>query len=110
MRYEQTEQTVGKNGGLLFEYNALVNAIPESWKTAMDRNYQAVNIPHEINTEIGSLSNLINKKIRNVFDKLKNHDLIMCWKLFERKQQQKMNVNIVDYIGVAHEHAKESWL
>ena len=30
MRYEQIEQTVGTNGGLLFEYNALVNAIPES--------------------------------------------------------------------------------
>ena len=39
MRYEQIEQTVSKNGGLLFEYNAFVNAIPESWKTAMDRNY-----------------------------------------------------------------------
>ena len=39
MRYELIEQTVSKNGGLLFEYNAFVNAIPESWKTAMDRNY-----------------------------------------------------------------------
>ena len=39
LRYEQIEQTVGKNGGLLFEYNALFNAIPESWKTAMDTNY-----------------------------------------------------------------------
>ena len=29
MRYEQIEQTVGTNGRLLFEYNALVNAIPE---------------------------------------------------------------------------------
>ena len=110
MRYEQIEQTVGKNGGLLFEYNALVNAIPESWKTAMDRNYQAMIIPHEINTEIGSLSKLLNKKIRNVFEKLKNHHIIMCCKLFERKQQQKMNVNIVDYFGVAHELRKESWL
>ena len=89
LRYEQIEQTVGKNGGLLFEYNALVNAIPESWKTAMDRNYQAVIIPHEINTQIGSLSNLINKKIRNVFDKLKNHDIIMCCKRFETKNERE---------------------
>ena len=75
MRYEQIEQTVGTNGRFLFEYNALVNAIPESWKTRMDRNYQALIIPQEINTEIGPLSNLTNKKIRNVFDKLKNHDI-----------------------------------
>ena len=89
MRYEQIEQTVGTNGGLLFEYNALVNAIPESWKTRMDSNYQAMIIPQEINTEIGPLSNLTNKKIRNVFDKLKNHDICAAnfWK-------QKMNVKI----------------
>ena len=30
MSYDQTEHTVGTNGGLLFEYNALVNAVPES--------------------------------------------------------------------------------
>ena len=84
MRYEQIEQTVGTNGGLLLEYNALVSAIPESWKTRMDSNYQAMIIPQEINTEIGPLSNLTNKKIRNVFDKLKNHD--MCCKLLEKKK------------------------
>ena len=89
MRYEQIKQTVGTNGRLLFEYNALVNAIPESWKTAMDSNYQAVIIPQEINTEIGPLSNLTNKKIRNVFDKLKNHDMIMCCKLFETKNERE---------------------
>ena len=96
MRYEQIKQTVGTNGRLLFEYNALVNAIPESWKTAMDSNYQAVIIPQEINTEIGPLSNLTNKKIRNVFDKLKNHDICAAnvWK-------QKMNVNIEDYFSIA---------
>ena len=60
MRYEQT---VGTNGWLLFEYNALVNAVPEPWKTAMHNNYWAVIIPQEIlNTEIGPLSNLTKKK------------------------------------------------
>ena len=89
MRYEQIEQTVGTNGRLLFEYNALINAVPESWKTRMDSNYQAMIIPQEINTEIGPLSNLTNKKIRNVFDKLKNHNICAAnfWK-------QKMNVKI----------------
>ena len=85
MRYEQIEQTVGTNGRLLFEYNALVNAIPESWKTRMDSNYQAMIILQEINTEIGPLSNLTNKKIRNVFDKLKNHDI--CAANFWRKKK-----------------------
>ena len=105
MRYEQIEQTVGTNGRLLFEYNALVNAIPESWKTRMDRNYQAMIIPQEINTEIGPLSNLTNKKIRNVFDKLKNHNICAAnfWK-------QKMNVKIEDYFSIAHESTKESRL
>ena len=42
MRYEQIEQTVGTNGRLLFKYNALVNAVPQSWKTRMDSNYQAM--------------------------------------------------------------------
>ena len=50
MRYEQIEQTVGTNGRLFFECNALVNAIPESWKTRMDSNYQAMIIPQERNT------------------------------------------------------------
>ena len=105
MRYEQIEQTVGTNGRLLFECNALVNAIPESWKTRMDSNYQAMIIPQEINTEIGPLSNLTNKKIRNVFDKLKNHDICAAnfWK-------QKMNVKIEDYFTIAHESTKESRL
>ena len=105
MRYEQTEQTVGTNGRLLFEYNALVNAIPESWKTRMVSKFQAMIIPQEINTEIGPLSNLTNKKIRNVFDKLKNHDICAAnfWK-------QKMNVKIEDYFSIAHESTKESRL
>ena len=105
MRYEQTEQTVGTNGRLLFEYNALVNAIPESWKTRMVSKFQAMIIPQEINTEIGPLSNLTNKKIRNVFDKLKNHGICAAnfWK-------QKMNVKIEDYFSIAHESTKESRL
>ena len=84
MRYEQTEQTFGTNGALLFEYNALVNAIPESWKTAIGSNYQAMIIPKERNTEIGLLSNLTNKNIRHVFDKLKNYDI--CAANFWRKK------------------------
>ena len=75
MSYKRSEHTVGTNGGLLFEYNALVNAVPESWKTAMDSSYQAVIIPQEINTEIGPISNLTNKRIRNIFGKLKTHDV-----------------------------------
>ena len=82
MRYEQIEQTLGTNGEL-FEYYANF----KSWKTRMDSNYQAVIIPQEINTEIGSLSKLTNKNIRNVFDKLKNHD--MCCKLLETKNERE---------------------
>ena len=71
----------------------------------MDGNYQAVVIPQEINTEIGPLSNLTDKKIRNVFVKLKKHDICAAniWK-------QKMNVNIEDYISIAHKSSKESRL
>ena len=47
----------------MFEYNAL--------KTAMDSSYRPVFIPQERNTEIGPLTNLSNRMIGNVFDKLK---------------------------------------
>ena len=113
MRYEQIEKTVGTNGGLLLEYNALVNAIAESWKTRMDSNYQAMIIPQEINTEIGPLSNMTNEKIRNVLDKLKkNHEICAAnlWKQNHKNKNKnkKMNVNIEDYFSIAHESTKES--
>ena len=63
MSYEHIEQTVGTHGGLLFKYNALVNAVREFWKTTMDNNSLEVIIPQEIDTEIGPLGNLSNKLI-----------------------------------------------
>ena len=63
----------------MFEYNAL--------KTAMDSNYRPVFIPQEINTEIGPLTNLSNRVIRKVFDKLKNQDI--CATKFWREKKNK---------------------
>ena len=55
MSYEEIRQKVGTSGTLLFEYNALVRAIQESWKIEMDNNNIEVIIPREINTELGTL-------------------------------------------------------
>ena len=78
----------------MLEYNAL--------KPAVGSNHRPVIIPQEINTKVGPLSNLSYRMIRNVFDKLKNHDICAAkfWK-------QKTNVNI-DYFSITHESTKES--
>ena len=49
MSCEEKRQKVGTSGTLQFEYNALVIAIPESWKIEMDNNNIEVIIPGEIN-------------------------------------------------------------
>ena len=74
---------VGTHGGLLFEYNALVNAVPEFWKTTMDDNSLVAIFPQEIDTEIGPLSNLSNKMIIK-----KPHDICAAK---VGKQQMKVN-------------------
>ena len=82
MSYEEIRQKVGTSGTLQFEYNALVSAIPESWKVKMDNNNIEVIIPRKINTQFGSLSKLSNKMIRSFFDKQKNRDICAAnfWK------------------------------
>ena len=64
------------------EYNALLSAIPESWKVEMGNNNVGVIIPREINTELGPLSRLSNKMIRSFFDKQRNHNICAAnfWK------------------------------
>ena len=61
MSYKQIRQRSAHT--VLFEYNALVNAVRAFWKTTMDNNSLEVIIPQEIVTEIGPLSNLSNKLI-----------------------------------------------
>ena len=105
MSYEEIRQKAGTSGSLQFEYNALVSAIPESWKIEMNNHNTEVIIPREINTELGPLSKLSNKMIRSFFDKQKNHDICAAnfWK-------HKLNVNLQDPFIIAHECTKETRL
>ena len=105
MSYEEIRQKAGTSGSLQFEYNALVSAIPESWKIEMNNHNTEVIIPREINTELGPLSKLSNKMIRSFFDKQKNHDICAAnfWK-------HKLNVNLQDPFIIAHECTKETQL
>ena len=75
MSCEEKRQKVGTSGTLQFEYNALVIAIPESWKIEMDNNNIQVTIPREISMELSPLSGLSHKMIRSFLDKQKNHDI-----------------------------------
>ena len=84
MSFEEIRQKVGMSSSLQFECNALVNAIPESWKIEMNNNNIEVIIPREINTELGPLSKLSNNMIRSFFDKQKNHDI--CAAIFLETQ------------------------
>ena len=76
--YEQILQKVGTHSALVSEYNALINAVPESWKIKMNSNNFELIIPQEIISELDPLSELYNKEIRkkNIY-KLINHDIIM---------------------------------
>ena len=105
MSYEDIRQKAGTSGSLQFEYNALVSAIPESWKIETNNHNTEVIIPREINTELGPLSKLSNKTIGSFFDKQKNHDI--CADNFWR---HKLNVNLQDLFSIAHECTKETRL
>ena len=74
--FEEVKQHIGSNGNLQFEYNALINAIPESWKQEMNDNSMQIETPKEIVTEIGALNKLSNIKIRGFFDKKINHEYV----------------------------------
>ena len=96
---------MGSNGNLQLEYNALNNAIPESWKQEMNNNSTQRESPKEIITEIGALNKLSNTKIRGFFDKKINHKIcaVRFWK-------RKLNVSIEDYFTLASEYTKKTRL
>ena len=52
--YEYVEQRVGRNGRLLFEYNALLNVIPECWVVEMENNNHEATVSKNVITEIAS--------------------------------------------------------
>ena len=105
MTFEEIEQRLETNGRLLFEYNALINAIPQQWKREMENNYPKATIQQEINTELGPLSKLSNKKIRDFFNKRQNHEIcaVKFWK-------QKLDIDVKEYFALATECTKEARL
>ena len=105
IRYENVEQRIGTNGRLLFQYNALINALPERWKVEIENNAHEATASKDVITEIGPLSKLPNKTVRNFFDKLTNHEI--CAAHFGKR---KLDLNVEDYFNIAHECTKESRL
>ena len=103
--FEEVKQHIGYNGNLQFEYNALINAIPESWKQEMNDNSMQIETPKEIITEIGALNKLSNIKIRGFFEKKINNEICAC-----RFWKRNLGVNIENYFTLASEGTKETRL
>ena len=45
--FEEAKQHIGSNRNLQFEYNALINAIPESWKQEINDNNMQIETPRK---------------------------------------------------------------
>ena len=71
----------------------------------MENSTNEATVSKGIVTEIGQLSKLPNKTIRNFFDKLNNHE--NCAAHFGKCN---LDANREDYINIAHECRKESRL
>ena len=87
---------------LQLEYNALLNAIPESWKLGMNDNSMQTETSQDIITETGALNKLSSTSIRGFFAKKNNHEIyaVRFWKW-------KFNVNIEEYFTLGSEYTKE---
>ncbi|XP_076460297.1 uncharacterized protein LOC143293374 [Babylonia areolata] len=101
MTYEQIKDIVGSHAGLVLEYNALINAIPNEWKAEMNRDPTQHTVGHEINTDRGFLSTLHNKTIREIINKKQNHDI--CASQFWKRN---LDININDYFTTAPDCTK----
>lgn len=105
MTFEQIKTIVGTNARLIFEYNAIYNAMPRAWKEEMENLQEKYEIKKEINTSKGNLSEMSNKDIRYFFVKQQNHEICA-----EKFWKRKLDVDTRKFYSIAHECTKESRL
>jgi hypothetical protein len=89
----------------MFEFDAIRNAIPPDWTDAVREDPTRINLPTDIPTVSGYVSSLPNKTIRLMLDKRQNQEICAAhfWK-------RKLDVNIIDYFGLAKACTKETRL
>ena len=101
----EIEGKTGSYASLMFDYNAITNALPEDWKQRMQNETEQIEIENTLCFEGENITRMNNKTIRNVFVTMQNHEI--CAVHFWR---QKLGIDITDYFNTAHECTKESRL
>ena len=103
--YEEISNKLNRYPKLIFEYNALINAIPENWKEKLMNSDNTMTITTKITNFENSTLNLENHDIRKMILSLKP-----TTKCNEHFWMRKFNFEISKHYTIAQKATKESKL
>ena len=102
---ETLSQKIGQYGGFIFDYYAMINAIPKEWKTKLKENTSEKN-PQENNIkENTDIIQKGNKELRKLLNE-KHHSRLWCLDMWQRKFGKDVSANL----GIAQDATTESRL
>ena len=107
--FQDIQLIIGNDAQLIFQYNAINNAIPQKWKDVLNHlnNLDSGNQSDLINKQILKFIKFMNQNSRMIREKIENPKNIMCNENFWKR---RLNFDITNNYIIANNATKESRL